>query len=255
MSHLIDLKDVGVEFPIYDAKSRSFKSQVANLTRGVISSKKESSTVTVKSLDGLTFSLKEGDKLGLIGNNGAGKSTLLKLLAGIYEPTSGTITKGTIKRKGKIVPLLDIALGMDDDSTGYQNIKLRGLLLGMTNAEIESKIEEIACFTELGDYLNLPIRVYSTGMRVRLAFAVSTSVDPDVLLLDEIIGTGDASFLNKAKKRFQELQERAKVVVLSSHDNNVILKTCNKVLWLEGGKPKMIGDPEEVLNKYMDSVV
>ncbi|EOU5933640.1 O89/O101/O162 family O-antigen export ABC transporter ATP-binding subunit, partial [Escherichia coli] len=119
MSHLIDLKDVGVEFPIYDAKSRSFKSQVANLTRGVISSKKESSTVTVKSLDGLTFSLKEGDKLGLIGNNGAGKSTLLKLLAGIYEPTSGTI-----KRKGKIVPLLDIALGMDDDSTGYQNIKL-----------------------------------------------------------------------------------------------------------------------------------
>ena len=250
MSHLIDLKDVGVEFPIYDAKSRSFKSQVANLTRGVISSKKESSTVTVKSLDGLTFSLKEGDKLGLIGNNGAGKSTLLKLLAGIYEPTSGTI-----KRKGKIVPLLDIALGMDDDSTGYQNIKLRGLLLGMTNAEIESKIEEIACFTELGDYLNLPIRVYSTGMRVRLAFAVSTSVDPDVLLLDEIIGTGDASFLNKAKKRFQELQERAKVVVLSSHDNDVSLKTCNKVLWLEGGKPKMIGDPEEVLNKYMDSVV
>lgn len=119
-------------------------------------------------------------------------------MAGIYEPTSGTI-----KRKGKIVPLLDIALGMDDDSTGYQNIKLRGLLLGMTNAEIESKIEEIACFTELGDYLNLPIRVYSTGMRVRLAFAVSTSVDPDVLLLDEIIGTGDASFLNKAKKRFQ----------------------------------------------------
>ena len=124
--HLIDLKDVGVEFPIYDAKSRSFKSQVANLTRGVISSKKESSTVTVKSLDGLTFSLKEGDKLGLIGNNGAGKSTLLKLLAGIYEPTSGTI-----KRKGKIVPLLDIALGMDDDfvmkATGLDLPTIRSL--------------------------------------------------------------------------------------------------------------------------------
>ncbi|KAB7690408.1 ABC transporter ATP-binding protein [Plesiomonas shigelloides] len=249
MTNLIELNDVSIEFPVFDAKSRSFKSQVANLTRGVISSRKNNSTVMVKSLDGLSFSLSEGDKLGLIGNNGAGKSTLLKLLAGIYEPT-----KGTIDRKGKIVPLLDIALGMDDDSTGYQNIKLRGLLLGMSNSEIDSKIEEIASFTELGDYLDLPIRVYSTGMRVRLAFAVSTSVDPDVLLLDEIIGTGDASFLNKAKKRFEELKERAKVVVLSSHDNNVILNTCNKVLWLEGGKPKMLGEPEQVLNMYMNSV-
>ncbi|MDA8491672.1 ABC transporter ATP-binding protein [Kluyvera sp. Awk 3] len=249
MTNLIELNNVAVEFPVFDAKSRSFKSQVANLTRGVISSQKESKTVTVKSLDGLSFSLAEGDKLGLIGNNGAGKSTLLKLLAGIYEPTAGRIV-----RKGKIVPLLDIALGMDDDSTGYQNIKLRGLLLGMSNQEIEAKIDEIATFTELGDYLDLPIRVYSTGMRVRLAFAVSTSVDPDVLLLDEIIGTGDASFLNKAKKRFEELQERAKVVVLSSHDNSVILRTCNKVLWLEGGKPKLLGDPEIVLAKYMESV-
>lgn len=249
MSNLVELNNVAVEFPVFDAKSRSFKSQVANLTRGVISSQKESRTITVKSLDGLSFSLSEGDKLGLIGNNGAGKSTLLKLLAGIYEPTTGTII-----RKGKIVPLLDIALGMDDDSTGYQNIKLRGLLLGMSNQEIEAKIDEIAAFTELGEYLDLPIRVYSTGMRVRLAFAVSTSVDPDVLLLDEIIGTGDASFLNKAKKRFEELQERAKVVVLSSHDNNVILRTCNKVLWLEGGKPKLLGEPEIVLAKYMESV-
>lgn len=249
MTNLIELNNVAVEFPVFDAKSRSFKSQVANLTRGVISSQKESKTVTVKSLDGLSFSLAEGDKLGLIGNNGAGKSTLLKLLAGIYEPTTGSIL-----RKGKIVPLLDIALGMDDDSTGYQNIKLRGLLLGMSNQEIEAKIDEIATFTELGEYLDLPIRVYSTGMRVRLAFAVSTSVDPDVLLLDEIIGTGDASFLNKAKKRFEELQERAKVVVLSSHDNSVILRTCNKVLWLEGGKPKLLGDPETVLAKYMESV-
>lgn len=250
MSHLIELNNVGVEFPIFDAKSRSFKSQVANLTRGVISTQNADNKVTVKSLDGLSFSLCEGDKLGLIGNNGAGKSTLLKLLAGIYEPTSGSIT-----RKGKIVPLLDIALGMDDDSTGYQNIKLRGLLLGMSNAEIESKIEDIAAFTELGSYLDLPIRVYSTGMRVRLAFAVSTSVDPDVLLLDEIIGTGDASFLNKAKKRFEELKDRAKVVVLSSHDNNVILNTCNKVLWLEGGKPRMMGEPEIVLNRYMESII
>ncbi|EPL61294.1 ABC transporter-like protein [Stutzerimonas stutzeri B1SMN1] len=245
---MISLNDAGVEFPVYDAKARSFKSQVSNLARGKIA-KASKSVVTVKSLDGLTLSLSEGDKLGLIGNNGAGKSTLLKLLAGIYEPTSGFIV-----RRGQIVPLLDIALGMDDDSTGYQNIRLRGLLLGMTNDEINEKMEGIAAFTELGEYLDLPVRVYSTGMRVRLAFAVSTSIDPDALLLDEIIGTGDASFLQKAQRRFEELKDRAKVLVLSSHDNNVILNSCNKVLWLEGGRMRMLGEPGEVMDAYMHHV-
>ncbi|MBV1838998.1 ABC transporter ATP-binding protein [Photobacterium ganghwense] len=248
MKPSIKLKNASVEFPIFDAKSRSFKTQMANLARGVISQSNHN-YITVKSLNNITLELHEGDKLGLIGNNGAGKSTLLKLLAGIYQPT-----QGTIERKGKIVPLLDIALGMDDDSTGYQNIYLRGLLLGMTPREIDEKIIDIAEFTELGDYLNLPIRTYSMGMRIRLAFAISTSVDPDVLLLDEVIGTGDAAFLAKAQKRFEELKSRAKIIVLSSHDNAVIKNSCNKVLWLEGGHIKMFGDPESVINSYLSHV-
>ncbi|WP_394167742.1 ABC transporter ATP-binding protein [Photobacterium piscicola] len=248
MHPYIEITNAFVEFPIFDAKSRSLKSQVTNFARGAIN--QESNVVIVQSINNLTLTLKEGDKLGLIGNNGAGKSTLLKLLAGIYNPT-----KGSIIRNGKIVPLLDIALGMDDDSTGYQNIKLRGLLLGMTQKEINEKIQDIADFTELGNYLNLPIRTYSMGMRVRLAFAISTSVDPDILLLDEVIGTGDAAFLLKAQQRFEALKDRAKIVVLSSHDNSVILNSCNKVLWMEGGEMKMLGTPSDVLNSYMGSVI
>ncbi|MCE2594045.1 ABC transporter ATP-binding protein [Motilimonas cestriensis] len=242
----IKINNASVEFPIFDAQNRSIKSEIMKLgKRGIISSDSNGKHVTIKSLDSVSLSLEHGDKLGLIGNNGAGKSTLLKLISGIYEPSKGSIT-----RKGKIVPLLDIALGMDDDSTGYQNIKLRGLLLGMTPAEIDSKRLEIAEFTELEDYLNLPIRTYSMGMRIRLAFAISTAVDPDVLLLDEVIGTGDASFIQKAEKRFNELKDRAKVIVLASHDNAVIRRICNKTAWLEGGKIKMIGETETIMREY-----
>ncbi|WP_312283616.1 ABC transporter ATP-binding protein [Candidatus Igneacidithiobacillus taiwanensis] len=201
--------------------------------------------VVVRAIDGLDLELTSGDRLGLIGHNGAGKSTLLRVLAGIYPPTAGTI-----EIKGKTVPLLDISLGMDDQSTGRQNIRLRGLLLGMTHAEIIKKTEEIAEFTGLGDYLDLPLRTYSNGMRVRLAFAISTAVDADILLLDEVLGVGDASFQEKAAKRLDELHKRAEIVVLAIHSSETIRKTCNKALWMDKGKVRMYGWVEEIVGAY-----
>jgi ABC-type polysaccharide/polyol phosphate transport system ATPase subunit len=201
--------------------------------------------VVVRAIDDLSLKLESGDRLGLIGHNGAGKSTLLRVMAGIYPPTAGHIAV-----QGKTVPLLDISLGMDDQSTGRQNIRLRGLLLGMTDAEIKRKTEDIAEFTELGDYLDLPLRTYSSGMRVRLAFAISTAVEADILLLDEVLGVGDASFQEKANKRLQDLHARAEIVVLAIHSSDTIRKTCNKVLWIERGKAKMFGGVEEVVSAY-----
>jgi ABC-type polysaccharide/polyol phosphate transport system ATPase subunit len=199
----------------------------------------------VRALDDLTLSLKEGDRVGLIGRNGAGKSTLLRVLAGIYHPTSGQIYT-----TGRIVPLLDISLGMDELSTGRQNIRLRGLLLGMSDAEIRRKTEEISIFTELGDHLDLPLRTYSSGMRLRLAFAVSTAVDADILLLDEVIGVGDTSFMKKAEERMLNLQNRAKIVVLASHSDKVIHQMCNKVLWMDRGRLRAFGPIDPVIEKY-----
>lgn len=204
-----------------------------------------SGVVIVKAIDGMSLRLESGDRLGLIGHNGAGKSTLLRVMAGIYPPTAGTV-----EVKGKSVPLLDISLGMDDQSTGRQNIRLRGLLLGMNDAEIRRKTDEIADFTELGDYLDLPLRTYSSGMRVRLAFAISTAVDADSLLLDEVLGVGDAAFQEKANKRLQDLHDRAEIVVLAIHSSEAIRKTCNKALWMERGKVRMLGEVGEVLDTY-----
>ena len=155
-----------------------------------------------------------------------------------------------VTSEGKIVPLLDISLGMDDNSTGMQNIRLRGLLLGMTDAEIREKTAEIAAFSELNDYLDLPLRTYSSGMRVRLAFAVSTAVDAEILLLDEVMGVGDASFMHKAQARLNELHGRAEIVVLAMHANSEIRRVCNKALWMENGRVRAFGPVDEVISAY-----
>ncbi len=203
----------------------------------------------LRALNELSFRIETGDRLGLVGHNGAGKSTLLRVLAGIYAPSSGVV-----ETHGKIVPLLDISLGMDENSTGRQNIRLRGLLLGMSDAEIAEKEEEIAQFSDLDSFLDLPIRTYSSGMRVRLGFAISTAVDADILLLDEVMGVGDASFKEKANRRLAELHERSEIVVLALHDNAVIRKTCEKALWLDRGHVRMFGATDGVLAAYEASV-
>ncbi|MGF6727290.1 ABC-type polysaccharide/polyol phosphate transport system ATPase subunit [Paraburkholderia sp. GAS41] len=245
----IKLTQATLDLPIYDVQGRSLKKEVMRLGRKNRIAEDNDGIVIVRALDSIDLELNEGDRVGLIGHNGAGKSTLLRLLAGIYSPTTGEV-----QREGKVVPLLDISLGMDENSTGRQNIRLRGLLLGMSESEMRDKQEEIAEFCELGDYLDLPVRTYSSGMRVRLAFAVSTAVDADILLLDEVIGVGDASFKQKANDRLLDLHARAQIVLLAMHDNGVIRKMCNKAVWMERGRVLAYGPVDDVVKAYEASL-
>lgn len=245
----IELKNATLDLPIYDLHGRSLKKKVMRVGRRNTIAEGSDGVIVVRALDQVSMRFESGDRVGLIGHNGAGKSTLLRTMAGIYAPTSGEV-----QRSGKVVPLLDISLGMDENSTGLQNIRLRALLLGMSDAEIREKQQEIADFCELGDYLDLPIRTYSSGMRVRLAFAVSTAVDAEILLLDEVMGVGDASFMQKAKARLEDLHSRAEIVVLAMHSNTEIRRVCNKVLWMEKGRVHRFGNVEEVLREYEGQV-
>jgi ABC-2 type transport system ATP-binding protein len=240
------LNSVSVDFPIYNVNARSLKNKVIRLTTGgTLRSDAAHNCIVVKALDNISLQLEHGDRVGLIGHNGAGKSTLLRVLAKIYEPTAGTI-----KFEGKISPLLDVMLGINQESTGYENIILRGLLLGLTRKEINAKIDEIAEFTELGDYLAVPIRTYSMGMQLRLAFGVATSIHPEILLLDEIVGVGDAAFIVKAQKKLNELIERSSIVVFASHSDETIKKFCNKAILLEKGNVKYFGDADKAFEIY-----
>lgn len=245
MAPSIELHRVHLDLPIFDISAQSLKKRVMRMGRRNRIAEDNTGVVIVRAIDDLSLSLRRGDRLGLIGHNGAGKSTLLRVMAGIYPATAGDV-----RVQGLAVPLLDIALGMDEQSTGRQNIRLRGLLLGMSDQEIRKKAEDIAEFTELGDYLDLPLRTYSSGMRVRLAFAISTAVEAQILLLDEVLGVGDANFQDKASRRLKSLHDRADIVVLAIHSSDAIRDTCNKVLWLERGRMRMFGEVDEVLEAY-----
>lgn len=226
----IRLNHVSVEFPILNLSARSFKNQLLRFSTGGHLGHNKNSQLSVKALNDVSLHIEHGDRVGLIGPNGAGKTTLLRVMAQIYEPTSGDI-----QIEGSISPLLHLMLGMDLESTGYENIIIRGVLLGLTHQEIKSKVDEIAEFSELGNYLSVPIRTYSAGMKVRLAFAIATSVKPDILILDEILGAGDAQFMQKARQKIDELIEHSSIVLLASHSNEIIQKMCNKVIYLQSG--------------------
>jgi ABC-type polysaccharide/polyol phosphate transport system ATPase subunit len=182
----------------------------------------------VTALDGISFSLRAGDRLGLIGANGAGKTTLLKVLYGIYMPTTGTVVID-----GRVDALFNINLGFRREATGRRNIELRGLINGWTRGEIETRMEAIIEFSELGDFIDMPFKSYSQGMAARLAFSIATSFDPEILLMDEWIGAGDPGFQEKARQRMSEMAERAGIILLASHNQALIEKTCNKLLCLE----------------------
>lgn len=240
----IQLDGVSVAFPIYDASSRSLKKRlVGAATGGRIQS--QAGPSVVQALDNVTLHFRHGDRVGLVGHNGAGKTTLLRVVAGIYEPGGGIVNV-----EGQVAPLFDISLGMDPESTGYENIVLRGLFLGMPHAEIEARMDEIAEFTELGSFLDLPIRTYSAGMRMRLAFAVSTSIHPDILLLDEGIGAGDAAFLDKANRRLQEFTDKAAIIVLASHSEQLVRQMCRTSVLMEHGRVVGVGPTDEILALY-----
>ncbi len=190
----------------------------------------------VTALDGVSFELEAGDRLGLVGANGAGKTTLLKVLYGIYEPTAGNL-----EIRGKVDALFNISIGFRQEATGRRNIMLRGLINGWTEDQIAGRTEEIIEFSELGDFIDMPFRSYSQGMAARLAFAIATTMEPEILLMDEWIGAGDAAFQVKAKQRMNELAEKAGIIVLASHSEELLKKTCNKRLELERGRVKSFG--------------
>ena len=222
MAH-IKLDQASVEIPIYSNHSRSIKnSLLKNLTKDTVLPH------SVKALNNITLDLKDGDRLGVMGPNGAGKSTLLRTLAGVYHPTSGSIDVS-----GSIASLIDISLGMDSEATGYENIRMRGIMMGMKLKQIKTIEEEIAEFTELGKFLELPIRTYSTGMHMRLGFAVSTTVPADIILMDEWLSVGDSDFLIKAEKRLHDYIQKSSILVIASHSEDLISKLTNQTLRLE----------------------
>ncbi|WP_091329967.1 ABC transporter ATP-binding protein [Geodermatophilus ruber] len=239
----ITTKDACVDFPIFDAKSRSLKKTVMGLVGGNIAS--SSKVPIIEALHDITLHLEHGARVALVGHNGAGKTTLLRLLAGIYEPT-----RGIAEISGRVAPIFDLGVGMDPEISGLDNIMIRGLFLGMTRKQMEARVDDIAEFTELGDFLRMPLRTYSTGMRVRLALGVVTSIDPEILLLDEGIGAVDAAFLEKSKQRLGDLVERSGLLVFASHSDEFLRELCDTAIWMEHGRVKQQGDLEEVLRAY-----
>lgn len=236
---------VSVDFPIYNASGRSLKKQLMRATTGGRLGADPQGRVIVRALEGLSFRLSEGDRVGLLGHNGAGKSTLLRLLGRVYEPTAGTV-----RIQGNIGSLIDVSLGIDPEASGRENIYLRGAMLGLTRAQISHHFEDIVAFSELGDFIEMPVRTYSSGMHLRLAFAVSTVVRPEILLMDEWLSVGDESFKHKAEQRLTELVQATHILVLASHSRELIQHTCNRVIWLEQGRIRMDAGAAEVCAAY-----
>jgi ABC-type polysaccharide/polyol phosphate transport system ATPase subunit len=240
----IKLENVALSYPIYGANSRSFKTTLLNMATGGRLDL-ASANIMVEALRDVSFQLKKGDRLALLGHNGAGKSTLLKVLAQIYEPTQGSVNV-----QGQVNCLFDIMMGMDHELNGYENIMLRGLILGLSKQETRKMIPQVEEFGELGDFMKMPIKTYSAGMKLRLAYGIITSIHSEILLIDEIVNVGDASFMQKAKERLEGMVDQADIMVLSTHDTAIVREFCNKALWLEKGIVKALGNVEDVLKIY-----
>ncbi|MEY4769236.1 MAG: hypothetical protein RL637_1875 [Pseudomonadota bacterium] len=221
---------VTLSYPIYHTRSMSLRNQFVRIATGGIIEKEAGHTTMVTALNQVSFQLKDGDAVGLIGHNGAGKSSLLRTMAGIYQPE-----KGRIIRQGKIATVFEIGAGLEPELSGYENIFNLGMMLGLSYQQTRELIPDIETFTELGDFLQLPVRTYSSGMTMRLMFAVATAITPEILLIDEMFATGDASFQEKSRLRIQKLISAAKIFVLASHDPELIKKYCNRIFHLEHG--------------------
>ena len=247
MTH-IDLKDVCVDFPIFSSQSRGLVNTVMRFSAAHQSRIEAGglAAAQVHALRGITLNLREGDRVGLVGGNGAGKTTLLRVLSGVYEPASGTV-----QAKGMISSLTDLMLGMDPESSGYEFIMTRGIVMGLTRLHSIGLIRDIEDFTELGNYLHLPVRTYSSGMLLRLAFGVATAVSPDVLLMDEMIGVGDARFMEKARIRLEKMMSRVHILVLASHNVEIIKTFCNKAILLSKGSIVLEGSVDDVMAEHL----
>jgi ABC-type polysaccharide/polyol phosphate transport system ATPase subunit len=242
---IMRLQDVTVDLPIFSPRGRSLQLAVLNLAVGGKLSERVGRTVYVHALDRVSFDVYRGDRIGLLGHNGSGKSTLLKVLSSIYLPTSGQIQSSV-----RVVPLLDFNLGVDDDMTGVEAIRVGCMLRGISKERMSESLADICEFTELGEFLNLPIRTYSAGMRARLAFGTATAVRPQAIAIDESLSTGDAQFIKKAKLRAEQFIGGASVLFLASHQEDMLRSFCTKGIVLRAGKVEFIGAIDEAIAHY-----
>ena len=239
----VNVEHLSMEFKITKDKIDTLKEYVI---RTLKRNKKEKEKVRV--LDDISFKVYKGDKLGILGFNGAGKSTLLKIMAGIYEPTSGKI-----EINGKVAPLLELSAGFDKNYTGKNNIYLNGAFLSMDKDFLDEKFDEIVEFSELGEYINYPVKNYSSGMRAKLGFSIATLVEPDILIVDEILSVGDIKFRKKSSQKINELMAEGVTVLLVSHSISQMRKICDKCIWIDNGKIVMEGEANEVCDAYVEN--
>jgi len=247
MAHL-SLSQVSVDFPVFTSQSKGLINTLMGFkgaSKGRIDSQDGGRHFAVHALRDVSLSFEKGDRVGLIGRNGAGKSTLLRVLSGVYEPTSGSISSS-----GRISALTDLMLGMDPEASGYEFIVTRGVVMGLTSAQARGLTADVEDFSELGEYLHLPVRTYSSGMLLRLAFAVATAVSTDILLMDEMIGVGDNAFLAKAGQRLERLMNSVDILVLASHNEGILRDFCEKGVLLAGGRVVMTGALEACLEAH-----
>lgn len=241
----INLRRASVELPIFNANGRSITSRLLEVATGGRLDADPHGKVSVRALSEITLDLKDGDRLGVVGHNGAGKSTLLRVLSGVFVPTSGSAVV-----RGSVGSLIDVSLGLNPEASGRENIILRGSLLGLSKQEILNRFSDIVEFTQLGEFIEMPFRTYSTGMQLRLAFAVSTLVRPEILLMDEWLAVGDEDFNSKASERLSTVVDSAKILVIASHSRDLLERVTTRALWLEHGKVRMIGSTAEILDAY-----
>ena len=237
----ISLKNVTVDIPIYNSQSRSLKKTFMGLASGGRIGLSEKGFSIVRSLTNINLEIKNGERVGLLGPNGAGKSTLLRVLGGAYIPTSGEAMV-----EGKLGSLIDVSLGIDSESTGIENIYLRAALLQIPKKVVDQELDSIIAFTELGEFIHMPVRTYSSGMHMRLAFAVSTMISPEILLMDEWLSVGDMKFQKKAEERLNDLIKRSSILVIASHSRQLIERCCSRAILIENGTIKMDGPARTV---------
>ena len=236
---VIKVKNVGMEFNLSQEKVDNLKEYFIKLL------KRELLFQEFWALKDISFEVKKGDRVGIIGLNGAGKSTLLKIISGVMKPT-----EGAVEINGKIVPLLELGAGFDKNYTGRENIFLNGAMLGYTKEFLEEKFDEIVEFSEIGKFIDVPLKNYSSGMRARLGFSIATMVEPKILVLDEVLSVGDAKFRKKSEERIMSLFDKGITVLFVSHSVHQVKRLCNKAIWLENGRLVMQGNADEVCDKY-----
>jgi len=230
----IDLKNISIYFPLLETKgARSLKSHILNKVGGAFFMNKK--IPYIKALDNISINFNSGDRIGLVGHNGSGKSTFLKLLAGVYTPTSGELNI-----QGQISSILDIYMGLDIELTGYENTKLRSTLNNFSKEDFEKFYNNVLEFSELQSFIDLPVKAYSNGMRLRLAFGLATYIQPSIFLIDEMISVGDKSFAKKSEDRLEEIIEKSKILIIASHNKDILDKYCNKIVEFENGQIKIL---------------